>query len=156
MKKLLQISLITGIIFAMQSVQPILSQTEIETQPVPTRGQGQNSKTQEFSFNFNNTFDYAACLDVILLAYERRNAELKNAFKNDCANNVLNTFGSNLSKDEALQLVDSANFYATEELQNPLYPTLGLRRRIAINLGYVYDADKNNPDILQYINPEEK
>ena len=156
MKKLLQISLITAIIFAMQSVRPILSQTEIETQPDPTREQGQNSKTQEFSFNFNNTFDYAACLDVILLAYERRNAELKNAFKNDCATDVLNTFGSNLSKDEALQLVDSANFYATEELENPLYPTLGLRRRIAINLGYVYDADKNNPDILQYINPEEK
>lgn len=156
MKKLLQISLITGIIFAMQSVRPILSQTEIETQPDPTREQGQNSKTQEFSFNFNNTFDYAACLDVILLAYERRNAELKNAFKNDCATDVLNTFGSNLSKDEALQLVASANFYATEELENPLYPTLGLRRRIAINLGYVYDADKNNPDILQYINPEEK
>ena len=156
MKKLLQISLITGIIFAMQSVRPILSQTEIETQPDPTREQGQNSKTQEFSFNFNNTFDYAACLDVILLAYERRNAELKNAFKNDCATDVLNTFGSNISKDVALQLVDSANFHATEELQNPLYPTLGLRRRIAINLGYVYDADKNNPDILQYINPEEK
>lgn len=156
MKKLLQISLITGIIFAVQSVRPILSQTEIETQPDPTGEQGRNSKTQEFSFNFNNTFDYAACLDVILLAYERRNAELKNAFKNDCATNVLNTFGSNLSKDEALQLVDSANFYATEKLQNPLYPTLGLRRRIAINLGYVYDADKNNPDILKYINPEEK
>ena len=156
MKKLLQISLITGIIFAMQSVRPILSQTEIETQPDPTREPGRNSKTQEFSFNFNNTFDYAACLDVILLAYERRNAELKNVFKNDCATNVLNTFGSNLSKDVALELVDSANFYATEVLENPLYPALGLRRRIAINLGYVYDADKNNPDILQYINPEEK
>jgi hypothetical protein len=156
MKKFLQISLITGIIFAVQSVRPILSQTEIETQPDPTGEQGRNSKTQEFSFNFNNTFDYAACLDVILLAYERRNAELQNAFKNDCATDVLNTFGNNLSKDVALQLVDSANFYATEELQNPLYPTLGLRRRIAINLGYVYDADKNNPDILQYINPEEK
>lgn len=155
MKKLLQISLITGIIFAIQTVRPILSQTEIETQPDPTREQGRNSN-QEFSFNFNNTFDYATCLDIILLAYERRNAELKNAFKNDCATNVLNTFGSNLSKDEALQLVDSANSYATEELENPLYPALGLRRRIAINLGYVYDADKNNPDILQYINPEEK
>jgi hypothetical protein len=54
----------------------------------------------------------------------------------------------------ALQLVKSANLYATEKLENPLYPSLGLRRRIAINLGYVYDTDKSNPDILKYINPE--
>ena len=155
MKKLLQISLITGIILAMQSVRPTLSQTEIETQPVPASDRGQNSTTQ-FSFDFNNTFDYAACLDVILLSYERRNAELENVYKNDCAIDVLNTFGNNLSKDVALQLVDSANVYATETLEDPLYPTLGLRRRIAINLGYVYDTDKNNPDILQYINSEEQ
>ena len=66
----------------------------------------------------------------------------------------MNTFGNDLSKDEALQLIELANLHATEGLENPLYPTLGLRRRIAINLGYVYDTDKNNPDILKYINPE--
>lgn len=153
MKQLLQISLITGIIFTIQSVRSISAQTEIQTQPDST-GEQQQSRTQDFAFDFTNTYDYAACLDVILLAYERRNAELENVFKNDCANDVLNTFGNNLSKDVALKLVDSANLYATEELEDPLYPTLGLRRRIAINLGYVYDTDKNNPDILKYINPE--
>jgi hypothetical protein len=95
-------------------------------------------------------------LDVILLAYEKRQVELEKAFKNDCANNVLQTFGNNLTKDVALQLVESANLYATEKLENPLYPSLGLRRRIAINLGYVYETDKRNPDILKYINPEPK
>ena len=89
-----------------------------------------------------------------MLAYEERSAELENASKNDCATDVLNTFGNDLSKDVALQLVKSANSYATEELENPLYPTLGLRRRIAINLGYVYDTDKNNPDILKYVDSE--
>ena len=155
MNQLLQISLITGIIFATQPVRSVLSQAEVETQPVPTQDLIQeDSQTEEFTFNFNNTYDYNACLDVILLAYEGRNAELENVYKNDCATDVLNTFGNDLSKDAALRLVDSANYYATEELETPLYPTLGVRRRIAINLGYVYEADKNNPDILKYVNPE--
>ena len=156
MNQLLQISLITGVIFAIQAVRSVSSQPEIETQPVPTQDRVQNrdSQTEEFTFSFNNTYDYNACLDVILLAYEGRNAELENVYKNDCATDVLNTFGNDLSKDAALRLVDSANYYATEELENPLYPTLGVRRRIAINLGYVYEADKNNPDILKYVNPE--
>lgn len=151
MNQLLQISLITGIIFATQAVRSVSSQPEIETQPVT---QERDSEIEEFTFNFNNTYDYNACLDVILLAYEGRNAELDNVFKNNCATDVLSTFGNNLSKDVALKLVDSANYYATEELVTPLYPTLGVRRRIAINLGYVYEADKNNPDILKYINPD--
>ena len=156
MNQLLQISLITGIIFTAQAVRSVSSQAEIVTQPVLTQNTvpEQDSQTEVFTFNFNNTYDYNACLDVILLAYEGRKAELENVFKNDCATNVLNTFGSDLSKDIALRLVDSANYYATEELENPLYPTLGVRRRIAINLGYVYEADRNNPDILKYINPE--
>ena len=155
MNQLLQISLITGIIFATQAVRSVSSQAKIETQPVLTQDRVQeNSQTEEFTFSFNNTYDYNACLDVILLAYEGRNAELDNVYKNDCATNVLNTFGNDLSQDVALKLVDSANYYATEELETPLYPTLGVRRRIAINLGYVYEADKNNPDILKYINPE--
>ncbi len=156
MKKLWQILLIIGISFTIQSVRSISTQAKTQTQPdlAESKNLTQNNETQEFVFDFNNTYDYAACLDVILLAYERRNAELENVFKNDCATNVLNTFGNNLSRDVALQLIKMANLHATEGLENPLYPTLGLRRRIAINLGYVYDTDKNNPDILKYINPE--
>lgn len=154
MTKLLQIPLIIGIIFTIESTLSISSQAEIKNKPYFATFKAENSNNKEFVFNFNNTYDYAACLDVILLAYEKRNAELEKVFKNDCATNVLNTFGNNLSKDEALQLVELANLHATEGLENPLYPTLGLRRRIAINLGYVYNTDKNNPDILKYINPE--
>ena len=156
MKKLLQISLIIGITFAIQSALSIPSQAEIKAQSNLDQSQAPNSKIKEFVFDFNNTYDYAACLDVILLMYEKRSAELENVPKNDCATKVLNVFGNNLSKDVALQLIESANLYATEVLENPLYPSLGLRRRIAINLGYVYDMDKNNPDILKYTNPESK
>lgn len=156
MKKLLQVPLVVGI-STIQLVLSVSSQAEIKIKTDPGETKTQNSqKIQEFVFDFNNTYDYAACLDVILLSYEQRHAELENTFKNDCATNVLNTFGNNLSKDVALQLVELADSHATKELQNPLYPSLGLRRRIAINLGYVYDMDKNNPDILKYINSESK
>jgi hypothetical protein len=151
MKKILQVFLTIGIALA---VQPISSQAETKTEPNLAQSETQSSKIQEFTFDFKNTYDYAACLDVILLAYEKRNAELENVFKNDCATDVLATFGNGLSKDTALQLVKSADLYATKKLENPLYPSLGLRRRIAINLGYVYDMDQSNPDILKYTNPE--
>ncbi len=156
MKKLLKISSIIGIAFAIQSGLSISSQAEIKTQSNLNLSKTPNSKIQEFAFDFNNTYDYAACLDVILLVHEKRSAELENVSKNDCATKVLNVFGNNLSKDVALRLVKLANLHATEGLENPLYPSLGLRRRIAINLGYVYDMDKSNPDILKYTNPESK
>lgn len=154
MKKLLQFLLTIGISFAAQSVLLVSAHAEVKTQANLAQSPTQNGKIKQFTFDFNNTYDYATCLDIILLAYEKRTVELEKAVKNDCANNVLQTFGNNLSKDVALQLVESANLYATEKLENPLYPSLGLRRRIAINLGYVYPTDKRNPDILKYINPE--
>lgn len=154
MKTHLQFLLTIGISFAVQSVLLIPAHSEVQHQTNFAQSPTQNSKIEQFTFDFKNTYDYATCLDIILLAYEQRSVELEKAFKNDCANNVLQTFGNTLSKDVALGLVKSANLYATEKLATPLYPSLGLRRRIAINLGYVYDTDKKNPDILKYINPE--
>lgn len=154
MKKILQMLLTIGISLTAQSVLSISAQAGIEPKPNLAQSPTEKGKIQQFTFDFKNTYDYATCLDIILLAYEKRSVELEKAFKNDCANNVLQTFGNTLSKDVALSLVESANSYATEKLVTPLYPSLGLRRRIAINLGYVYDTDKRNPDILKYINPE--
>lgn len=102
-------------------------------------------------FTFDNAYDYGACLDTILLAYENRTVELQKVSKNDCVQNILNLFGDRLMKDTALGLVKMANNHATQGLEDTLYPSLGLRRRVAINLGYVYDIDRNNQDILKYI-----
>ncbi len=176
MKNLLEISIMFGIIFGVQPLVAIPSKVEVskttensqtvgqletpppqefETKPNVAVPEAQDTKIKKFVFDFDNSYDYTACLDVILLTYEGRNAELNNVSKNKCATNVLNVFGNNLSKkDVALQLVKSAHLHATKGLEDPLYPSLGLRRRIAINLGYVYDIDKNNSDILKYINSQ--
>lgn len=156
MKDFLKVSLVIGTALMIQAALTFSAQAETKNQPNLVKSESKKNNEKEITFSFNNTFDYAACLDVILLKYEKRNAELENAFKNDCATDVLSVVGNDLSKNEALQLVKAANLYATEGLENPLYPTLGLRRRIAINLGYVYDADKNNPDILKYVTSEAK
>ena len=132
------------------------SPAENEANPSASATKPQDTTIEEVVFDFNNSYDYGACLDVILLAYEGRTAELENATKNECAVNVLNILGNNLSKDTALQLIKSADFHATEVLQDKLYPSLGIRRRVAINLGYVYDIDKNNSEILKYINSSKK
>ena len=162
MKKLFEISIIFGIAFGVQPAVAIPSQVEVNqldsTAPSEIRAnpdgnvtEDQSAKAKEFKFNFNNAYDYAACLDVILLTYEGRNSELKNVSQNECTNDILNTFGNGLTKDAALELVKSAHFRATEGLESPLYPSLGIRRRVAINLGYVYDIDQNNSDILELL-----
>ena len=108
-------------------------------------------KINKIKFNFDNSYDYGACLDSILLAYEKRILELENSAKNQCTNEIFSVFGNQLSKDITLQLIYAANFHATQVLEDKLYPPLGLRRRVAINLGYVYEIDRQNEEILKYI-----
>lgn len=115
--------------------------------PLP---QTADPRIAQMVFTFNNLYDYGTCLDAIVLAYEGRGIELQKMNKNKCASNVISLFGSNLSQDIALQLIDLANFRATNLLQSTLYPSFGLRRRIAINLGYIYDIDKDNSEMLRY------
>ena len=111
----------------------------------------QDSRIEQIVFNFDNSYDYGTCLDAILLAYENRGLELQNAAKNDCTEQVFSVFDENLSQDTTLQLIELANYHATNELDLKLYPAWGLRRRVAINFGYIYDIDRNNNDILKYV-----
>ena len=105
-------------------------------------------------FDFVNAYDYNVCLDNILLAYENRQTELEQSIKNECANNILATYGDRISQAVALELITSADRYATQDLEVRLYPTYGLRRRIAMHFGYIYDIDNDNEDILRYTNSE--
>ena len=129
----------------------IYSETTQETSNSDTDLATREAPTQEIVFDFTNSYDYSTCLDNILLAYENRQVELQHSAKNECAYNILNTFGNRLSEDTALELITAANTYATQDLDIQLYPPFGLRRRVAINFGYVYEIDRNNEDILKYV-----
>ena len=163
MKKIVEGSIILGIVLGLQpatiaSVEADIPENTISStqvfnnqeyiNPVP---ETEDPRIKEVVFDFDNAYDYGTCLDAILLAHENRMLELENAPKNDCANNIFSIFGKKLSQDTTLQLIQSADSYATQELGIRLYPSFGLRRRVAINLGYIYDIDRNNNDILKYV-----
>lgn len=143
---------------ANNKIQPETIQTTINNRETKTEQIGETETEQigetGIIFNFANAYDYNVCLDNILLAYEDRQTELAQSTKNECANNILSEFGNQLSENTALELITAADNYATEDLEIQLYPTFGLRRRVAMHFGYLYDIDENNEDILQYISSE--
>ena len=160
MNKLTTISLILGLVFSQNNTiaktNSTLVNTPNSTVETTTETTTKNSldlatKAESFSFSFDNAFDYSSCMDVILLAYEKRISELEQVKQNECANDVLSTFGTNISQELALQLIEAANLHATEGLEDALYPVLGIRRIVAINLGYIYKIDINNEDVLRLI-----
>jgi hypothetical protein len=108
-----------------------------------------NRLIAENDLYFNNAYEYGTCLDAILLAYEGRERELERLDDTDCVNNVIDNYGTTISRDTALQLIQLAHYRAITFLPSDLYPTLGLRERIALDLGYLYDIDKDNPTILE-------
>lgn len=131
---------------------------EVQTNPssntnTPSQSNGglSDAEIEAFTFTFNNANDYSICLDIILLAYEQRFSELENATRNTCATKFLDTFGADISQDLALKLIEKADVRATTQLTNSLFPVYGVRRRVAINLGYTYKIDSNNPEIIKLI-----
>ena len=128
-----------------------VSETVEKKEYINPQPQTKDPRINPTVFNFNNVYDYSICLDLILLAYEDRQLELQNVTQNECSESIFNLLGNNLSKDLTLQIVASADAYATKNLENKLYPPLGIRRRVAINLGYIYEIDINNDDVLKYV-----
>ncbi|MDJ0648931.1 MAG: tetratricopeptide repeat-containing serine protease family protein [Xenococcaceae cyanobacterium MO_188.B19] len=117
--------------------------------PVP---ETKDPKIEQMIFGFRNAYEYGVCLDLILSTYEKNPINLERIEKNDCINSFLELFGTELSKDAALLLIDSANTYAITSMRPALYPSYGLRRRAAINLGYIYKIDQNDSQMLEYAN----
>ena len=119
-----------------------------QTNPVP---QAEDPRIADMVFTFNNRYDYSTCIDAILLIYEGRDSDLQRMEGNECTQKVTDLFGTQLSEALALQLIDIANFRATKLLKLSLYPSLGLRQRVAMRLGYIYDVDKNNSEVLKLV-----
>lgn len=113
-----------------------------------------DSRIQNVVFTFNNSYEYGNCLDILLLAYEGRMEQLERTSStmgiDNCSQQILKIFGNSLNRDQMLQLVDLANFRATSLLDKKIFPSYGLRRRIAIELGYLYEIDLNDQQMLEY------
>jgi hypothetical protein len=104
--------------------------------------------TSNATFAFTNVLEYSDCLAAILDAYLSTDSSLPTR-QNLCQASIQQASSNGLSQLEALELVAAADFYSTHFLARTLYPPKGLRLRIAENLGFVYEIDQTDPEILQ-------
>ncbi|MGI0480478.1 hypothetical protein ACN4EE_06775 [Geminocystis sp. CENA526] len=142
-----------------EAINPLLGEenensSELKSIYINPQPRSIDPRIQNIVFTFNNSYEYGKCLDILLLAYEGRIEQLErtsNAMGIDnCGQQILEIFGNNINADQMLQLIDLANFRATSLLNNKIFPSYGLRRRIAIKLGYIYEIDLNDRQMLEY------
>ena len=108
------------------------------------------SNLENLELTFSTLYEYNNCLDELMLIYEGRlNRTGYGSLKSPCAVEVVKLYGNPPTREEMLEILDLANFRATKLLDNPVYPALGIRRRVIQNTGYVYDIDENNPEVLR-------
>jgi hypothetical protein len=144
--QLFKLANITAIFVAINAFSSALSQPESKIIPLtPETSVAQSDNITKVNFTFTNLYDYSTCLDGLLLLYEGR-LQLQKA-NNPCLDRIMDIYGNNLSQQQGREIIELANFRATRLLAGKLYPPLGIRRRVAIAFGYIYEIDANDPQM---------
>ncbi|HEY9637819.1 MAG TPA: hypothetical protein V6D14_30785 [Coleofasciculaceae cyanobacterium] len=106
-------------------------------------------------FTFKSVSEYGNCLEDLLRLYEDKERFGQQGRLSNCSAEVFQAYSNNgLPKEQALQLIKTADFYATSLLNPKLYPPLGLRRRIAQSFGFIYEIDTNDQGIRKLVTQE--
>jgi hypothetical protein len=102
-----------------------------------------NSKISvPISFAFKNAQAYSLCVEDILQLYIDRQNFQKNGRTSDCLPEIFQAYSEKgLSKNQALELLQSANVYATKDLSIRMFPLQGQRSRIQQFFGFAYEID---------------
>lgn len=101
------------------------------------------------SFSFTNLFEYSNCIESILTLYQNTPPSSRTQ-QDACYLMIQQSVGQDgLSHSEALELISAANFYTSHFLSDTLYPPKGQRLRIAKMLGFIYEIDQNDPQVLR-------
>ncbi|WP_088889066.1 hypothetical protein [Leptolyngbya ohadii] len=107
-----------------------------------TNGTGTSQPGVQFAFR--NVLEYSNCLEDILQFYKDSNRVMQQGRRSNC---IIEFFEINadrgFSREQALQLIRAADAYATTSLSPPMYPPVGIRRRIAQEFGFIYSLDSN-------------
>lgn len=109
-----------------------------------------NSQTTVVSprFTFTNVLQYSNCLESILQLYQNSGSLSQQKAQNSCLADIYQIYrDQGLSKSQALELVSSANFYATTMLSREIYPPRGQRIRVAQMLKFIYEIDANDEEM---------
>lgn len=130
----------------------VRSQDDLCEDYVNPRPERRNRDVSRQLFDFNNLHTYNTCLDHIILSYEGRNRYLRvledeGKFQDSCIEEIFDTFGTDLDRDLVLELLEVADDRAQTLSVDEVYPGYGIRRRIALQLGYLYEIDRNDEQV---------
>ncbi|MBM0744084.1 hypothetical protein JOY44_21090 [Phormidium sp. CLA17] len=90
-------------------------------------------------FTFNTPGVYSRCVKDILQLYQDRRELQKNGRTSDCLPEVFQTYTEKgLSRNQAFELIQAANAYATTTFSSKLFPPKGQRLRIQQLFGFAY------------------
>jgi hypothetical protein len=147
--QLFKLANIAAIFVGINAFSSALSQPAPTTPTIapetPATSTTQSDKITKVNFTFTNLYDYDTCLDGILLLYEGRLQP--QMAHNPCLAKIIAIYGNTLSQQQGREIIELANFRATRLLAGKLYPPLGIRRRVAIAFGYIYEMDANDPQM---------
>lgn len=103
-------------------------------------------------FNFTSFGGYNDCVEDLLDLYEGR--ERSPGGQSPCAEEAIRVYGTNgLSRQQAREAIELADFRATNLLTLKFYPLRGLRVRVAQLLGYIYEVDSDDPQMQDFATP---
>lgn len=103
-------------------------------------------------FTFTSFGGYNDCVEDLLDLYEGRSPDA--GWRSDCAEAAIRVYGNNgLSRQQAREAIELADFRATSLLTLKFYPLRGLRVRVAQLLGYIYEVDSEDPQMQDLATP---
>lgn len=146
------------------TITPINSDTNTSNTNIP-RNSDTNTSNREASksqveFTFVSSYEYGTCLDDILRFHEgalkQQDGQIVVSYQGSsfvrphpnpskCIKDIIAIYGNQgISRQQAYELVALADFRATRLLDQTLYPTQGIRIRVARLLCFVYSIDKTD------------
>ncbi len=110
--------------------------------PIPEPTPEPSKISLPISFAFKNAQAYSLCVEDVLQLYIDRKNFQKNGRTSDCLPEVFQAYSEKgLSKNQALELLQAANVYATKDLSIRMFPLQGQRSRIQQLFGFAYEID---------------
>jgi hypothetical protein len=134
------------------TIEPIAPQLAPLTTPPtnPNSGTSITPMQPTGQFTFTNSLQYSNCLEDILQLYQAGAKFRLEGRRSNCRDEIFQAYRNRqIPKEQALELVQVADFYATSLLSNKLYPLGGQRQRIRQMFGLTYAIDTNNQTVLR-------
>ncbi len=134
------------------TIQPIAPQVSPVPNPTTHPNPASNIPPIQLTgqFTFTNALEYSHCLEDILRLYQAGAKFRPEDRRSTCRDDIFQAYRNRpLPKEQALELIQMADFYATSLLSVRLYPLAGQRQRVRQWFGFVYAIDAKERIMLR-------